>query len=1087
MKKHTFLIILFFAVTACNRSPKDDGTAPLPLYPQPQSIEAKPNGGYAVNMVTGDTIQPLVNTLGDTIKTGVPIPAKGKVVQPDSMAEPKVVLVDESKLKKIPAGNPKVVPTNTNVHPVGNPKMVMAGIPRVIVPGTDTFSLPKKIPAIDSSFVAGVTEITLAKDPAVKDQNPGNLSSFSKLQGLKHGNIMCILEDKSGNLWFGTGGGGVSKYDGKSFTHFTDKEGLSNNFVFSLLEDKSGNLWFGTNGGGVSKYDGKSFTHFTDKEGLSNNFVFSLLEDKSGNLWFGTYGGGVSKYDGNCVDDIINGTNLYQHNQQDLKKNKKDLVKSFTHFTDKEGLSNNVVLTILEDKSGNLWFGTEGGGVSKYDGKSFTHFTDKEGLSNNDVVSILEDKFGNLWFGTEGGGVSKYDGNCVDDIINGTNLYQHNQQDLKKNKKDLVKSFTHFTDKEGLSNNNVFSILEDKSGNLWFGTYGGGVSKYDGKSFTHFTNKEGLSNNYVRNILEDKSGNLWFGTGGGGVSKYDGKCFTHFTDKEGLSNNVVLSILEDKSGNLWFGTRFGLSKLSSTDLAEINEKVNTNNIKEEDVFFKNYTYEDGFLGIGVNGGNTICEDKNGTIWIGANDRLTAYHPEGENKDTVAPNIQLTSIALFNENISWANLKKKKNSTLTLGNGVIVSNFEFDGLTKWYGLPENLSLAYNDNYLTFQFIGITMRQPKKVRYQYKLEGIDENWSALTNRTEAPYGNLPNGTYTFKVKAMNSEGVWSKPFEYTFTIRPPWWRTWWAYAFYVAAFISGLFSYIKWRESALKARQKQLEEKVDEATLLIRNQKDEVEKQKQKVQEKNTEILSSIEYAKRIQTAILPPPRVVKEFLKNSFILYLPKDIVAGDFYWMDSVEETIYFAACDCTGHGVPGAMVSVVCNNALNRSLNEYAERAPGRIFDRTRALVLESFSKSDEEVKDGMDASLCALHLQTMKLQWAGANNPLWIFRSATQTIEEHKPDKQPIGKGYEQKPFTTHEIALHEGDILYLFTDGYADQFGGEKGRKLTRARFREFLLGIAHLDMEQQRESLLQFHDEYRGEQEQVDDICVMGVRV
>ncbi|MFN5307508.1 MAG: PP2C family protein-serine/threonine phosphatase [Bacteroidota bacterium] len=231
----------------------------------------------------------------------------------------------------------------------------------------------------------------------------------------------------------------------------------------------------------------------------------------------------------------------------------------------------------------------------------------------------------------------------------------------------------------------------------------------------------------------------------------------------------------------------------------------------------------------------------------------------------------------------------------------------------------------------------------------------------------------------------------------------------------------------------------------------------------------------------------PPRVVKEFLKNSFILYLPKDIVAGDFYWMDSVEETIYFAACDCTGHGVPGAMVSVVCNNALNRSLNEYAEREPGRIFDRTRALVLESFSKSDEEVKDGMDASLCALHLQTMKLQWAGANNPLWIFRSATQTIEEHKPDKQPIGKGYEQKPFTTHEIALHEGDILYLFTDGYADQFGGEKGRKLTRARFREFLLGIAHLDMEQQRESLLQFHDEYRGEQEQVDDICVMGVRV
>jgi serine phosphatase RsbU (regulator of sigma subunit) len=180
-------------------------------------------------------------------------------------------------------------------------------------------------------------------------------------------------------------------------------------------------------------------------------------------------------------------------------------------------------------------------------------------------------------------------------------------------------------------------------------------------------------------------------------------------------------------------------------------------------------------------------------------------------------------------------------------------------------------------------------------------------------------------------------------------------------------------------------------------------------------------------------------------------------------------------------------MVSVVCNNALNRSLNEFSEREPGRIFDRTRELVLENFSKSDEEVKDGMDASLCALNLHTMKMQWAGANNPLWIFRSATQTIEEHKPDKQPIGQGYEEMPFTTHHMELHKGDIIYLFTDGYADQFGGEKGKKLTRAKFREFLLGIAHLDMEQQRESLLQFHDQYRGAEEQVDDICVMGVRV
>jgi serine phosphatase RsbU (regulator of sigma subunit) len=227
--------------------------------------------------------------------------------------------------------------------------------------------------------------------------------------------------------------------------------------------------------------------------------------------------------------------------------------------------------------------------------------------------------------------------------------------------------------------------------------------------------------------------------------------------------------------------------------------------------------------------------------------------------------------------------------------------------------------------------------------------------------------------------------------------------------------------------------------------------------------------------------------VKEFLKNSFILYLPKDIVAGDFYWMESVDDKIYFAACDCTGHGVPGAMVSVVCNTALNRSLNEFGLRNTGEIFDQTRALVLDNFAKSDEEVQDGMDASLAALDVTTRKLMWSGANNPLWIYRKADKTIQEIKADKQPIGKGYDNTPFSSHELSLYEGDIIYLFTDGYADQFGGERGKKLTKAKFREKLLSIAPLPMEEQRKELLDFHDIYRRGLAQVDDICVIGVRV
>jgi serine phosphatase RsbU (regulator of sigma subunit) len=207
--------------------------------------------------------------------------------------------------------------------------------------------------------------------------------------------------------------------------------------------------------------------------------------------------------------------------------------------------------------------------------------------------------------------------------------------------------------------------------------------------------------------------------------------------------------------------------------------------------------------------------------------------------------------------------------------------------------------------------------------------------------------------------------------------------------------------------------------------------------------------------------------------------------------MENIDQTVYIAACDCTGHGVSGALVSVVCNNALNRALNEYGKRLPSEIFDKTRELIIENFAKSDEEVQDGMDASLAALDLKNRTLLWSGANNPLWIIKKDLgineYVFEDIKADKQSIGKGYETKPFTTHQIQLNEGDTIYLFTDGYADQFGGEKNKKLTKAKFRELLLSLAHLPMEKQRTALLDFHDQYRGNEEQVDDICVIGVRV
>ncbi|GAB4251695.1 MAG: hypothetical protein Kow0079_05830 [Vicingaceae bacterium] len=289
-----------------------------------------------------------------------------------------------------------------------------------------------------------------------------------------------------------------------------------------------------------------------------------------------------------------------------------------------------------------------------------------------------------------------------------------------------------------------------------------------------------------------------------------------------------------------------------------------------------------------------------------------------------------------------------------------------------------------------------------------------------------------------------------------------------------------------------------------------QKSTIEKQNKLLSIRNKEITDSITYAKRIQKAILPSNNIISKYLPNSFILYLPKDIISGDFYWLETVvsetSNTVYFAAADCTGHGVPGAMVSVVCSNALTKTVVEEKITEPGKILDRTRELVIERFAKSSEDVKDGMDISLCAIDFKNMALQWAGANNPLWIVRNVelemlndeskneyskfnTQNLKliEVKPDKQPIGKVENPQPFTTHTIKLQKGDTIYIFTDGFADQFGGPKGKKFKYKQFKELLLSIKDKSMDEQKEKIEDAFIKWKRDVDQVDDVCVIGVRI
>jgi serine phosphatase RsbU (regulator of sigma subunit) len=271
----------------------------------------------------------------------------------------------------------------------------------------------------------------------------------------------------------------------------------------------------------------------------------------------------------------------------------------------------------------------------------------------------------------------------------------------------------------------------------------------------------------------------------------------------------------------------------------------------------------------------------------------------------------------------------------------------------------------------------------------------------------------------------------------------------------------------------------------------------------IKSKNKEITDSINYAKRIQEAILPSTQTVKKFLPNSFIFYKPKDIVAGDFYWVESSSPNlpkgkgvsppsgesegaiVLFAAADCTGHGVPGALVSVVCSNALNHSLKELNTINPAFILDRTREIVINQFSKNDDQVRDGMDIALCVLNKETLELQFAGANNSLHIVREGKML--EYAAHREPVGRHHRETSFIFHTIQLQKDDTIYLFTDGYPDQFGGENGKKLKYKPFKELLLTISNYPVGEQKAFLNKHFAEWKGDYEQVDDVCVIGVKV
>jgi len=291
--------------------------------------------------------------------------------------------------------------------------------------------------------------------------------------------------------------------------------------------------------------------------------------------------------------------------------------------------------------------------------------------------------------------------------------------------------------------------------------------------------------------------------------------------------------------------------------------------------------------------------------------------------------------------------------------------------------------------------------------------------------------------------------------------------------------------KEKEDLLSTQNERLENQVQERTQQVTEQKDAIEKQKHQLETKNSEILDSLHYARYLQQVILPPLSFIKENTADSFILYKPKDIVAGDFYFAEEVGDYFFVAAADCTGHGVPGAMLSVLCSNALSQAVKEFGLKEPGEILDKTNTLVASAFERSKQDVNDGMDISLLAINRSEKRITWAGAYNHLW--HTSAGSLVEIKGNKQPIGKYDGSGKFTTHTIPWQAGSRFYLFTDGYADQFGGRDGKKFMRRQLYDLLLSIHEKPAAEQAEILDERFRSWSGPHEQVDDVTVVGIVV
>jgi ligand-binding sensor domain-containing protein/serine phosphatase RsbU (regulator of sigma subunit) len=858
----------------------------------------------------------------------------------------------------------------------------------------------------------------------------------------------CLLEDRYKNLWFGTYKGGIYKYvmsESKMVFYDLVKEGISSNTVSCLFEDSQDRIWAGTWGGGIALFDKDKLIKIDKSNGLNATNIYDIIEDAESNILISDQDNGLTIFKGeafktinerdilpdpnvNAIYQDLNGTMWFGTNTGISLYHPPESRKPVYYSKKISSLSENVRF-FKEDKERNLWIGLNKDGVIRYNLKTSKYepqpYIDSVLYGDGQVKAMEIDKQNNLWIGTVDG--------LVVGTINVRNFHRYNVLDsltvsaITSGKQNIKR----YSGQDSLTVHSITSLYCDTYGNMWIGTERNDekpcLIKYDAakEEFKQASIQPGI---IPKTMVMDTRGVLWIGTGEGLVSLRNDSLTSTLTQDDGLLSNNINLLEKGDDGSIYVGTNLGLNKY----------------FPGEKRFFS-YTEKNGFTGIETKP-NAVYRCSSSELWFGTVNGAIKLDPGKISKSDMEP---LTHILSMQANYH--------NRIMSPG----------------------LTLKYNDaNPILFDYYSICLTNPDIVRYRVKLDGADLDWLPVTDQTRAIYSALTPGKYTFNVIACNSQGVWNKdPVSFHFIIKPPFYQTWLFIILVTVTIAVLIVMYIKIRERNLVKEKLILEKRVSERTA-------EVVQKSMEIEEKNRDITASIRYAERIQRAMLPK----EDTFDETFVLFMPKDIVSGDFYWMYDNGDWQFIAAVDCTGHGVPGAFMSIIGHNSLNKIVREYGLTRPSAIVDQLNIEVMKALMQRHEKaITDGMDLALIAFNKRNFTLEFSGAFNPLYVVRKGEVFL--YRGDRCQIGMTSvdEKKSFTNQSVDIQPGDMLYMCSDGYADQFGSSDVKKYKSANVKKLLSEIWNLPMNDQRERLKKEILDWKGDLEQVDDILFIGTKI